>query len=180
MRRYRSRIYSQYSRAGRETDNPVSVENLKSRAPYLRKIIKNHFPSDKNINVLDLGCGQGAFLYFLLSEGFNNLKGVDISLDQTEKAKNFGVEGVINGNLMEALAKQSDNSQDIVIAFDVIQHFSKIELIPFVDEVLRVLRNNGKWIIHVPNGESLFLAEYDTEILPMNKHLPATPFPSFY
>jgi len=125
MRRYRSRIYSQYSRAERETDNPVSVENFKSRAPYLKKIIKNHFPSDKIINVLDLGCGQGAFLYFLLSEGFNNLKGVDISLDQTEKAKNFGVEGVINGNLMEALAKQSDNSQDIVIAFDVIQHFSK-------------------------------------------------------
>jgi len=156
MRRYRSRIYARYSQGGRETDNPVSVENFKSRAPYLKKIIKNHFPPNKNINIVDLGCGQGAFLYFLRSEGFSNLTGVDISTDQTEIAKKLGVEGIINGHLMETLAKISDNSQDIVIAFDVIEHFTKIELLPFVDEVHRVLRSNGKWIIHAPNGESPF------------------------
>lgn len=57
---------------------------------------------------------------------------------------------------MQTLAAQSDNSQDIVISFDVIEHFTKTELLAFVDEVRRVLRSNGKWIIHIPNGESPF------------------------
>ena len=42
------------------------------------------------------------------------------------------------------------------IAFDVIEHFTKAELIPLVDEVLRVLKLGGRWVIHVPNGESPF------------------------
>lgn len=44
----------------------------------------------------------------------------------------------------------------MVIAFDVIEHFTRDELLPFVDEVHRVLKPGGRWIIHVPNGESPF------------------------
>ncbi len=44
----------------------------------------------------------------------------------------------------------------MVIVFDVIEHFTKSELIPLVDEVQRVLKPGGRWVIHVPNGESPF------------------------
>jgi hypothetical protein len=43
-----------------------------------------------------------------------------------------------------------------VVAFDVIEHLHKDELIDVVDEVRRVLKAGGRWIIHVPNGASPF------------------------
>ena len=57
---------------------------------------------------------------------------------------------------METLRSLPDGSQDMVIAFDVVEHFTKDELVPFVDDVYRVLRKGGKWLIHCPNGESPF------------------------
>jgi len=44
----------------------------------------------------------------------------------------------------------------VVVAFDVIEHFTRDELLGFVDQVQRVLRPGGRWIIHTPNGESPF------------------------
>jgi SAM-dependent methyltransferase len=49
-----------------------------------------------------------------------------------------------------------DASLDVVVAFDVIEHFMRDELLGFVDEVRRVLRPGGRWIIHTPNAESPF------------------------
>jgi SAM-dependent methyltransferase len=58
---------------------------------------------------------------------------------------------------MEFLRALPDDSQDVVIAFDVIEHFTRSELLPFTDEVRRVLRKDGRWLIHAPNGESPFI-----------------------
>ena len=38
----------------------------------------------------------------------------------------------------------------------MIEHFNKNELITLIDEIQRVLKPGGRWIIHVPNGESPF------------------------
>ena len=51
---------------------------------------------------------------------------------------------------------QQDTSIDAVITFDVIEHFGKSELLQLADEVKRVLRVGGCWIIHTPNAESPF------------------------
>jgi SAM-dependent methyltransferase len=72
------------------------------------------------------------------------------------EAGGLGIEGVFEGELMQTLQSLGDGSQDIVIAFDVIEHFTKDELLPFVNEVYRVLRKGSKWIIHTDNGESPF------------------------
>src|SRR5258708_20177518 len=47
-------------------------------------------------------------------------------------------------------------SQDAVIAYDVIEHLTKDELIDVADEVLRVLKPGGRWIVHAPNAASPF------------------------
>lgn len=47
-------------------------------------------------------------------------------------------------------------SLDVVVVFDVIEHFTRDELLPFVDQVHRVLKPGGRWIIHAPNSESPF------------------------
>jgi len=153
----RTRIYGHYVHARGESLAPASVEGFAHRAFSLRRMIKEHFPSDRSASILDLGCGHGALVYFLRQAGYRNIVGVDVSPEQVAEASRLGIEGVCEGNLLETLRNLPDHSQDIVIAFDVIEHFTKDELLPFVDEVFRVLKPGGRWLIHAPNGESPFV-----------------------
>lgn len=156
MNNFRKRIYEYYVHARHESLSPVSIEGLKPRSYFLNKIIHDHFPIDKESLILDLGCGHGALVYFVLLAGYRNITGVDCSPQQVAEAKRLGIAGVHIGDLLDTLRSLPNESHDILIAFDIIEHFTKDELLHFVDEVHRVLRKGGKWIIHTPNGESPF------------------------
>lgn len=153
---YRGRIYGQYVNARLEALAPTTLDGLRPRAAYLRKLIRNHFPTDRDATIIDLGCGHGVLLHFAREAGYRNLEGIDRSFEQVAAARRLGIDGVSEGDLMEAVSSMADASRDAVITFDVLEHFKKNELLPFVDEVWRVLRSGGRWIIHAPNGESLF------------------------
>lgn len=156
MTKYRERIYNHYVHARQKSIAPATLDGLKQRAPYINKFIYDHFPADKKASIIDLGCGHGAVVHFAYQNGYKNIRGIDYSVEQVAEAKRLGIEGVEQGDLMETLQSLPDGSQDVVIAFDVVEHFTKDEMIPFVDEVFRVLRKEGKWLIHCPNGESPF------------------------
>lgn len=153
---YRTRIYATYVQARERPLAPPTLAGLAPRAPYLRKLIREHFPEDKNSAIVDLGCGHGALIHFAREQGYHNVRGVDGSAEQVAAAKRLGIKGVHEGDVMETLHSMTDASQDAVIAFDMIEHFTKSELIPLVDEVHRVLKPGGRWIVHVPNAESPF------------------------
>lgn len=126
------------------------------RAPTLRGIVRKYFPDDRDAAILDIGCGHGALLYFAREAGYRCLRGVDVSPQQVAVAHRLGIDEVEQGDLVVALADLPESSQDMVIAFDVIEHFTKDELIGFVDAVRRVLKTEGRWLIHAPNAESPF------------------------
>jgi cyclopropane fatty-acyl-phospholipid synthase-like methyltransferase len=88
--------------------------------------------------------------------GYSNVRGVDGSPEQVAAARRLGINGVEQGDVMETLAQAPDKALDCVVAFDLIEHFTKDELIGLVDEVRRVLKPGGRWIIHTPNAESPF------------------------
>jgi cyclopropane fatty-acyl-phospholipid synthase-like methyltransferase len=110
------------------------------------------------VEILELGCGAGPFMYFAQQAGYR-VRGVDASREQVAAARRLGIPGVEEGDLLQTLRSLPDESQDVVICFDVIEHFRKEELLEFSDEIWRVLRKGGKWIIHVPNGESPFFGK---------------------
>ena len=153
---YRQRIYASYATA---RDMPLAPENLDGispRLPYLRQLARRYFPEDRDVVILELGCGHGALLHVLQQQGYHNVRGVDGSPDQVAAALRLGIAGVEQSDVMAALAGTPTTSQDVVVAFDLIEHFSKDELIPLVDEVCRVLKPGGRWIIHAPNAEGPF------------------------
>lgn len=92
------------------------------------------------------------------------------------------IEGVEEGDLMNTLASLPPDSQDVIVAFDVIEHFTRSELLAFVDEVRRVLTLGGRWIIHTPNAESPFFGRVPLRRLHARGSLhrrldkPSTPF----
>lgn len=154
---YRNRIYAQYVASREVPLAPSSLEGLSPRVPYLRRLVANGFPPDRGARILEVGCGHGALIHVARTLGYRNVMGVDGSPEQVAAASNLGIPGVRLGDLREALAAEPDCSLDAVVAFDVIEHFTRDELLPFTDEVLRVLKPGGRWIIHVPNGESPFV-----------------------
>lgn len=149
----RERLYRHYAQHSRP---PESLAGLRSREPHLRALVRRHFPNDHEARILDLGCGYGALVHFARQEGYPHVRGVDGARDQVEAAATLGIEGVEHGDLMDALRRTPAASVDVAIAFDVLEHFDTAELLRFVDEVHRVLRPSGRWLIHVPNGESPF------------------------
>jgi SAM-dependent methyltransferase len=153
---YRGRIYGRYVNARLEALAPTTLDGLRPRAPYLRKLIRDHFPADRDATILDLGCGHGALLHYAREAGYRKLKGIDRSPEQVAAANRLGIAGVREGDLMKAISSMPGESQEVVITFDVIEHFRKDEVIAFVDQIRRVLRPCARWVIHTPNGESPF------------------------
>lgn len=153
---YRARIYNHYLQARQQSLAPGSVNEFAPRASYLTKLLRDHFPTNRNAAILDLGCGHGALCYFAHLAGYLNVVGIDRSPAQVAAAQRLSIGGVKKGDLLETVRLLPNHSQDVVVAFDVIEHFTKEELIACVDHIYRVLRPGGKWIIHTPNGESPF------------------------
>ena len=150
---YRAHLYDSYrSNLGQ----CPSIDGRASRAPYLRRLLAKHFPPNRAVKILDLGCGNGTLISFLREAGYLNVSGVDTSLEQVAEAQRLNIAGIQHGDVLDALQTTGSETLDIVIAFDVIEHLTKPELLTLANEVCRVLKPQGRWVIHAPNAESPF------------------------
>lgn len=156
MKKYRNRIYSHYVEAWDDSIVARSVNDFSGRAPTMRRVIRDFFPKEKSAAILDLGCGHGTLVYFALQAGYSITQGIDVSAQQVKLAHKLGIPNVMQGDLMETLKTIPHESLDAVVAFDVIEHFTKDELIDLVDAVNSVLKPGGRLIIHAPNASSPF------------------------
>ncbi len=150
---YRDRVYKHYITSG-QSGAALDAAGLRSRGRFLEPMIARHFPADREAAILDLGCGGGEILYFAQRAGYRNSRGVDISGEQVAAAQRLGVAGVAEGGLLETLNGLAPDSLDAVLSMDVLEHLTRDELIPVIDEVRRVLAPGGRWIVNVPNAES--------------------------
>ena len=63
---------------------------------YFRKCILPHLPPRRETRILDCGCGYGRMLKALQESGYQNVEGVDCSLEQVQYAQQvLGLQGVI-------------------------------------------------------------------------------------
>lgn len=154
---YRNRIYDSYVSSIPDIEKIANHGELKKRGPTMRHLINNFFPKDKSSRIFDIGCGHGALIYFAKKMGYLNIEGVDGSGEQIKLAHTLGILSVRKGDLLDELSVIEANALDVVVAFDVIEHFTKDELVDLVDAVQRVLKPNGRWIIHAPNARSPFV-----------------------
>jgi 2-polyprenyl-3-methyl-5-hydroxy-6-metoxy-1,4-benzoquinol methylase len=97
------------------------------------------------LSVLDVGCATGALLADLRERGWNVI-GVEIS-PCAEYAKNKRKLDVRNVPLEEC--KFPDTSFDAVLASHLIEHLNNPK--SFLNEVCRILKNNGYCFITTPN-----------------------------
>ena len=154
--KYRARIYDRYVDAATSPVAPDTVAGLDTRRASLMRLIRRHFPPQRDAAILEVGCGHGALLYFAQEAGYTNITGVDRSPAQVDAARRLGIKNVRAGDMLPTLYAIAAASLDAVISYDVIEHLTKDELIDVTDEIVRVLKPGGRWIVHAPNGLSPF------------------------
>jgi len=152
---YRERIHDRYITVGPEAVS-VSMEAIQTRRPIFRQLIKDFFPKSLDAEIVDLGCGGGGLLYVARELGYRKITGVDVSPKQVAIARKLGIEGVDHNDCFQTLCILEPRSQDAIVTYDVIEHLRKEELEELMDEIFRVLRDGGRWIIHAPNAASPF------------------------
>jgi len=93
-------------------------------------------------------------LFFLKESGFDNFVGVDISPGQVSVAKQV-TSNVFQENAIDYLGGQK-GVFDLIVALDLIEHFTKDELLRFLDACIGALGPGGRVVYQTPNADSPF------------------------
>jgi SAM-dependent methyltransferase len=103
--------------------------------------------------ILEIGCGGGELLAFLARHGFSNARGVDISGEQVALARQRGVHADV-GDAFDSLSQP--DAYDVLIAVDVLEHFTRDELMRLAPLLFGALKPGGRLLVQTANGAGLF------------------------
>jgi 2-polyprenyl-3-methyl-5-hydroxy-6-metoxy-1,4-benzoquinol methylase len=155
MNDFRTRFYQKYNSTFKQEISNFSHTEIKNEwkyydykyLPMLKK-----YPSDARI--LEIGCGRGFMLEYLNNKGYKVTEGIDISEEQIKIAKSKNL-NVSVADVFSFLSN-SELDYDIIILIDIIEHFSKNELLNLFDLIFKRLKSKGMLILHTPNGQAIF------------------------
>ncbi|MBU6229242.1 MAG: class I SAM-dependent methyltransferase [Cyanobacteria bacterium REEB459] len=111
--------------------------------------LKDKLP--KTVKVLEIGFGNGSFLTFARTRGWD-ISGTEVNRELIEIAKQNGFDVYES----EDLTCFSDKTFDLIVAFDVLEHIPQSVLESFIFQVKRVLKDGGFFVARFPNGDSPF------------------------
>jgi SAM-dependent methyltransferase len=150
----RDRLYARYTR------RPIpAVPSTAggSSAHYLRRLVRRHFPETRSADIVELGCGEGQLLRVLRALGYVHAVGVDRSPDQLARARAVG-DGISveQNDALVYLRSVAASSKDVVVVLDMLEHLRREEVLALLDEAHRVLRPDGRIVLHTVNAGSPF------------------------
>lgn len=150
MSNYRQKIYASY-----RTNNYIAKNSgdIESTIENYRFQFQDLLPKDKNAKILDIGCGSGFLVNFLVKEGYKNVLGIDNSPEQVEFGQSQNLP-VIQAEAIEFL--KENKGFDLIISTDVIEHLKKDEIIDFLERIYEALAENGYSIIRTGNVASIY------------------------
>jgi len=152
---YRERCYQAFVSQHWKYVHVFSPAEYDFHSKLYSKTFLPHLPQDRDSAILDVACGAGHFLYFLKKQGYRNLKGIDISSEQIEMARQMGVPEVEEGDLFAYLSAHP-GQYDLILANDIIEHLRKDEVLNLLDGIFRSLKPGGQVLVSTENAASLF------------------------
>jgi O-antigen chain-terminating methyltransferase len=124
-----------------------SESEIHHRLDHYLEPLRAHAP------VLDLGCGRGELL-LMLREADVEAMGIEGDAAVAQAARRRGLD-VTEGDVLEALQGQPDDSRCAVTAIHLFEHLEPAFLMAVLTEVRRVLQPGGVFIAECPNPHSL-------------------------
>ena len=153
--KYRQILYSNYhtTQSGRASLTTAKELFDREALQFSQEIIPLLRGVSKEANVFDLGCGSGSLLSALSNAGFTNIAGMDLSEEQVNLAHSLGIDRVVKGNGLEYL-ENCEKQFDVILGMDIIEHFTKDELVELMQKTRNALKPNGLAIFRTPNLDS--------------------------
>jgi len=112
-----------------------------------------YLPTNKDARILDVGCGPGLLLGYLVRLGYANAIGIDISCAQITAAAAYGLrDRAILADVFD-YAAQKGTIWDVIVCNDVIEHISLDKLLTLPSLFAKSLRPGGIVIIRTCNAD---------------------------
>ena len=127
-------------------------EDVKKAKDLIEKLKKNGFnPSGKN-NLLDLGCGNGAFVAEWLKQDIGMSKGVELSLSCKDIFKKVSGNIIIrNAHDLDAIIDEiadEENKINVISSIDFLEHIFGVDSL--LSKINMLLKRGDKLIIYIP------------------------------
>ncbi|MFX0137914.1 MAG: class I SAM-dependent methyltransferase [Candidatus Hodarchaeota archaeon] len=145
--------------------NPITKKHFDLNAKNYFLNYGPYIPKQRDIKILDIGCGMGHFLYALTINGYHNFIGIDISSQMINFIKNFNnpdlnyVFKLISKKVEKAdvfdFLDKFEGKFDLIVANDVIEHIEKRKILDFFKLVRNNLKDNGIFIAKTANMTNL-------------------------
>lgn len=155
-------MFEEYHQKEREIENKVApfydsiYESLLCYLERRKKFVKNIKEitrGEKNMRILDLGCGTGTLLFVLQKEGYQELFGIDLSPNMVKIAK----KRLNDANLKVGFAENTgfpDNFFDLVVGISILHHIPNLKKVS--REMSRILKKGGRILFMEPNKDWFF------------------------
>ena len=152
---YRKVLYANYhtTQSGRASLTSAEALFEREKRQFEREILPLLHSASKTSRIFDMGCGSGSLLKGLKEAGYSNLIGMDLSEEQVNMAHEFGVSEVVLGDAMQFF-RSSEERFDVITGMDIIEHFTKDELVELLQLIQSKLKKGGMAIFRTPNMDA--------------------------
>jgi len=152
---YRKVLYANYhtTQSGRASLTSAESLFLREKRQFESEILPLLHSVSQSARIFDMGCGSGSLLKGLKEAGYSNLIGMDLSEEQVNMAHEFGVSEVVLGDAMQFF-RNSEEQFDIITGMDIVEHFTKDELVELLQLIQSKLKKGGMAIFRTPNMDA--------------------------
>lgn len=142
-----------------DTYNEIAKSFDRTRSSIWSCVLKFLEHAEKSAHILDIGCGNGKNMAYLIDNKFTNIHGCDFTIKFVEICKKKDLD-VIYGNIL--CLPYPDKCADSAICIAVIHHLASEERrIQAIKELIRITKIGGKILITVSSYEHPFYKQYD-------------------
>lgn len=146
-------FYKRYASTHYTRINSNLSRSYDKRFYFWKSYITGLLPPKKSIKILEVGSGMGHNLVALSRLGYECAEGIDCSVECVNFCKSKGIKSKLVEKNETKFFVRNRRKFDVVILYDVIEHFFPDKAVSLINKCKRVLVVGGKLVICVPNGE---------------------------
>jgi len=148
---YKSKDYVSHSGTKKGIINSI-YHLVRKHTLAQKKRLADSLSEEKKL--LDIGCGTGDFINYLNKKKWNTL-----GLEPDDETRGYAVKTKnVNVQSIEFISEIEDNSFPVVSMWHVLEHVYQLD--QQIQEISRILKEQGKLIVAVPNSNSYDAKKY--------------------